>query len=402
MAPLRALVKGGLGIMSKSALSSRPRRPSNIGAPATIRPAILSDLPDLVSIEYAAFASDRFSRRTLHYLLTRARAIFLVAERAGNAVGSVVVLLHGRTSLARVYSMAVDPVHQGIGIGLALLREAETRALADGRAVMRLEVRTDNDRAIHLYRQEGYREIGRIPRYYEDGCDALRMEKTLAGGNQPGLSRVPYYAQTLEFTCGSAALMMAMKALDPAFPLSRNLELRLWRESTTVFMATGHGGCGPVGLGLAAMRRGFDVEVHLSRSGPLFIDSVRSAEKRDVIRLVYEDFRREAAEVGLRMINQPPTRRRLLRFFDAGDIPVVLISSYRLYGEKVPHWVVLTGHDEHFVYLHDPYVDFGEHGTETDAVNVPVAHAEFDRMARYGNTGLRAAVIIRRQKKETG
>ncbi len=389
--------------MSKSALSSPARRPSDAGGlPVAIRPAILSDLPELVRIEYAAFAGDRFSRRTLHYLLTRARAIFLVAERAGAAVGSVVVLLHGRTSLARIYSMAVDPAHQGAGIGLTLLREAESRALADGRAVMRLEVRTDNARAIGLYKREGYREIGRILRYYEDGCDALRMEKTLAGGDQPGLSRVPYYAQTLEFTCGSAALMMAMKALDPTFPLSRNLELRLWRESTTVFMAAGHGGCGPVGLGLAAKRRGFDVEVHLSRSGPLFIDSVRSAEKRDVIRLVYEDFRREAAEVGLKTIDQPPTLRRLLRFLDAGAVPVVLISSYRLYGEKVPHWVVLTSHDEHFVYLHDPYVDFGEHGTETDAVNVPVAHAEFDRMARYGNTGLRAAVIIRRQKKETG
>lgn len=389
--------------MSENAISSRPRPSSDDdGGPVAIRPAILSDLADLVRIENAAFATDRFSRRTLHYLLTRARAIFLVAERAGAAVGSVVALLHGRTSLARIYSMAVDPAHQGAGIGLALLREAEARALADGRAVMRLEVRTDNARAIALYRREGYREIGRIPRYYEDGCDALRMEKTLAGGDRPGLSRVPYYAQTLDFTCGAAALMMAMRALDPAFALSRNLELRLWRESTTVFMAAGHGGCGPVGLALAAKRRGFDVEVHLSRSGPLFIDSVRSAEKRDVIRLVYEDFQREAVEVGLTMINRPPTRRRLLQILDAGAVPVVLISSYRLYGEKEPHWVVLTGHDEHFVYLHDPYIDFAEHGTETDAVNVPVAHAEFDRMARYGNTGLRAAVIIRRQKEETG
>lgn len=389
--------------MSKSVLSSHPRRFSDAGGgPAAIRPATASDLADLLRIENAAFATDRFSRRTLHYLLTRARAIFLVSTRAGAVAGSVVVLLHGRTSLARVYSMAIDPAHQGRGIGLALLREAESRALADGRAVMRLEVRTDNARAIAFYRRHGYREIGRIPRYYEDGCDALRMEKTLAGGDRPGLSRVPYYAQTLEFTCGAAALMMAMKALDPALALSRNLELRLWRESTTVFMAAGHGGCGPIGLALAAKRRGFDVEVRLSRRGPLFIDSVRSVEKRDVIRLVYEDFQREAAEVGLRLINQPPTRRRLLRLLDAGAVPVVLISSYRLYGEKEPHWVVLTGHDAHFVYLHDPYIDFEEHGTETDAVNVPVAHAEFDRMARYGTTGLRAAVVVRRQAREEG
>lgn len=395
--------------MTSSALAPRAPRPDGAGTSAvTIRPAATGDLAELVRIENATFVTDRFSRRTLSYLLTRARAIFLVAEDTPAAdgadalLGDVVVLLHGRTSLARVYSMAVDPAGQGVGIGTRLLREAEARALADGRAVMRLEVRVDNVRAIRLYQREGYREIGRVAHYYEDGCDALRMEKTLAGGDQPGLRRIPYYAQTLDFTCGAAALMMAMKALDPDLRLSRDLELRLWRESTTIFMAAGHGGCGPVGLALAARRRGFDVEVHLSRQGPLFVDSVRSAEKRDVIRLVYADFRREAAEVGLPVINRPPTLRRLLKFLDGGAVPVVLISSYRLYGEKEPHWVVLTGRDAHFVYLHDPFIGFEEHRSETDAVNVPVAHAEFERMARYGTTGLRAAIVIRRQGKEAG
>lgn len=387
--------------MSRSALASRLPGHAGVGpTPVTIRPATVGDLNVLLRIEEAAFATDRFSRRSFHYLLTRARANFLVAEQDGAVIGDVVVLLHGRTSLARVYSMAVDPACQGGGVGTRLLREAEAQVLADGRAVMRLEVRTDNTPAIALYQREGYREIGRLARYYEDGCDALRMEKTLAGGDRPGLSRVPHYAQTLDFTCGAAALMMAMKAVDPALVLTRNLELRLWRESNTIFMAAGHGGCGPVGLALAAKRRGFDVEVHLSHKGPLFTDSVRSAEKREVIRMVYEDFQREAAEVGVPLINRPPTLPRLLQFLDQGAVPVVLISSYRLYGEKEPHWVVLTGHDQHFVYLHDPFIDVEDHRTETDSVNVPVAHAEFERMARYGSTGLRAAVIIRRSGKE--
>jgi hypothetical protein len=51
--------------------------------------------------------------------------------------------------------------------------------------------------------------------------------------------------------------MMAMKALDPAMELNRTLELRLWREATTIFMTSGHGGCGPYGLALSAYRRGF-------------------------------------------------------------------------------------------------------------------------------------------------
>jgi len=376
------------------------RRSSRTRTPVHIRSATLGDLADLVRIEDAAFATDRFTRRTIHYLLTRARAIFLVAERRGAVVGNIVVLLHGRTSLARVYSMAVDPARQQSGIGTQLLREAESRARADGRVVMRLEVRTDNTAAQAFYRREGYREIGGIKGYYEDGCNALRMEKTLAGGDRPGLRRVPYYAQTLDFTCGAAALMMAMKALDPRMRLTRNLELRLWRESNTVFLAAGHGGCGPVGLALAAQRRDFDVEVLVSRPGPLFMDSVRSAEKRDVIRLVYEDFQVEAEEAGIPVITEPPVLPRLIELLDSGAVPVVLVSSYRLYGEKEPHWVVLTDHDEHFVYFHDPFIDFKDHRSETDSMNVPVAYCEFDRMARYGSTGLRAAVILRRLRKE--
>ena len=357
------------------------------------------DLPELVRLENAAFSVDRFSRRVLLYLMTKARATFTVCESGGAIVGYFVILLPGHTSLGRVYSMAVDPAHQGAGLGIRLLREAEAAALSDGRAVMRLEVRTDNAPAIALYRREGYREIGSIKAYYEDGCDAIRMEKTLAGGNLPEFSRIPFYAQTLEFTCGAAALMMAMKALDPSQHLDRKLELRLWREANTIFMMAGHGGCGPVGLALAAQRRGFDAQVFVSHKGPLFIDMVRSAEKREVVQLVYEDFRREAKEVGLRVSASAPSRKQLLTAFDDGAIPLVLMSSYRLCGDRQPHWVVLTGHDTHFIYLHDPFVDQKEHRSQTDAMNIPVTHREFDRMARYGSAGLRAAVIVRRSQK---
>ena len=78
--------------------------------------------------------------------------------------------------------------------------------------------------------------------------EALRYEKALAPRLKPSLARVPYYEQTLDFTCGSSALMMAMKSLDPSLRFSRTLELRLWREATTIFMTSGHGGCGPLGL----------------------------------------------------------------------------------------------------------------------------------------------------------
>ncbi|MCT7656069.1 peptidase C39 family protein [Oceanimonas sp. NS1] len=91
---------------------------------------------------------------------------------------------------------------------------------------------------------------------------------------------MPYYRQTTEFTCGPASLMMALSALDATHHTQPDEELQLWREATTIFMTQGHGGCGPHGLALAAHRRGFAVELVLNQDGPLFINSVRSPDKK--------------------------------------------------------------------------------------------------------------------------
>jgi len=72
----------------------------------------------------------------------------------------------------------------------------------------------------------------------------------------------------------------------------------------------------------------------------------------------------------------------------------VLISSYRIYAEKFPHWVVVTSFDEGFVYVHDPYVDYENGETPLDSMNMPIQQAEFRRMTRYGRAGLQAVVLI--------
>jgi ribosomal protein S18 acetylase RimI-like enzyme len=361
---------------------------------ASIRAARVTDIPALTELETRCFAYDRFSRRSFQYLLTRAHGLALVAEKAGEVVGYAVVLLHGSTALARLYSMAVDPRHQGLGIGTVLLESAEAAALEAGRAVMRLEVRADNARAISRYRAHGYRDIGRYERYYADDVDALRMERRLAGGARPELARVPYYAQTLDFTCGPACLMMAMRAFHPDLVLDRKLELRLWREATLVYMAGGPAGCEPYGLALAARRRGFAARIYATDDGELFLKSVRSPERREVMRLVREDYREQAAQCAIPVERRALTGEDLAAFLDRGELPIVLISSYRIYGDRDPHWVLVTGHDKRFFYLHDPYIDPSEHKTATDGMNIPVAHAELNRMARYGRARVRAAVVV--------
>ncbi len=364
-----------------------------------LRPATLDDLDALVELENTCFTIDRLSRRNFRYMLTKANAVILVAEQQSVLAGYVLVLFHAGTSLARIYSIAVDPALQRSGLGRTLMQGAERAALAAGCVYMRLEVRPDNAGAVNLYRRLSYRKFGTLDDYYEDHAEALRYEKLLVPHLNPDMVRVPYYEQTLDFTCGPSALMMAMKAMDGATEMSRANELRIWRESTTIFMTAGHGGCGPHGLALAAFDRGFDVELYVKDDAPMFVDSVRSEDKKEVIRLVQEDFIGKIHEVGIRVHYSRFGVEEMQRHFDAGAIPVVLISSYRIYHEKFPHWVVVTGFDNRFVYVHDSFVDYDMDKTRVDCINMPILKSDFDRMARYGRQAHRAVLILRPNRR---
>lgn len=364
-----------------------------------IRVATLSDLPALTALETRCFDTDCISRRSFRHLLTRGHAAILVDERQTRLAGYVLVLFRRGVSLARIYSIAILPEFRGLGVGSALVRAAEQAALDEGAVEVRLEIREDNAASHALFRSLGYRSFGNYPHYYEDAADAVRYHRYLSPRPGSPLLRIPHYRQTLEFTCGPATLMMAMKSLDASVTLDRRLELRLWRESTTIFMTSGHGGCGPHGLALAAHARGFEVKLFLKQDGPMFMDSVRSVEKKEVMQLVQEDFIEQVKSLDISVTRSSARVADLEAAVAAGGIPLVLISSYRIYQEKFPHWVVVTGIDARFVYMMDPYVDEATGKTDTDCINMPVPRAEFDRMARYGKSGQRAVIIVSRSRR---
>lgn len=360
-----------------------------------IRPATTDDLAELVRIETTSFVTDRLSRRSFRYLMSKGNAAILVdALEETVCRGYAIVLFNRGTSLARLYSIAVDPAHQRQGLGRTLLDAAAEEARRRAAAYMRLEVRADAVEVQHFYRAYGFRKFALQPHYYEDDVAAVRMEKSLAPPPDRSLMRVPYYAQSLDFTCGPAAVLMAMRTLDPSIRVDQTAEIRLWRESTTVFMTSGLGGCSPEGLALAVQRRGFNVEVFLNDRGILFVDSVRSPKKREVIRLVQEDFRAQLRDSEVVVSFRPLTLDGMRQRCENGGIPVVLISSYRFDREKQPHWVVVTGFDADYVYLHDPNVDKELDKTATDCMQIPVLQSEFVKMARWGKAQLQAALVI--------
>jgi len=359
-----------------------------------IRSATINDLDALVDLEKRSFFGDEISRRSFRYLLTKAHATTLVDQEGDWIRGYVMLLFSNVTALARLYSIAVDPKARGKGIGRALVEAGEKEALDHDCVTMRLEIREDNEASIALFKACGFRRFGEVADYYEDHAAALRFEKNLAPQLKPNLARVPFYAQTLPFTCGPAALMMAMVAIDPKIGLDRRLELGIWRESTSIFMARGHGGCGPYGLALSAYQRGFGVELFVKERGVFLVDSVRSAEKKEVMRVVHQEFLDEISELSIKVHYRSMHANELEAAFNAGGIPVVLISSYRIDKKRIPHWLVVTGFDERFIYVNDPYVDADRREAGADCIDIPIPRREFERLARYGKAGQKAVVVV--------
>jgi len=360
------------------------------------RHATSDDLDALVKLEDRCFTEDRISRRSFRRFLDMPRDRLIVAVAGDELVGYCLVLMSAATRLARIYSIAVLPAERGRNIGEQLVLEAEAAAVDAGRIVMRLEVREDNAPAIRLYQRLGYRQFGTYRDYYEDHGTALRFERRILF-YEPSreFPAVPYYPQTTEFSCGPAALIMAMAALDEQQSMTTLEELKLWREATTIFMLAGHGGCGPHGLALAAWHRGFHASAYISKEGALFKDTVRNDDKKRVLELVHEGFLYDIGQTGIELHHDPLTLDGMEAALHDGRVPVILISTWQLNRSRVPHWVTVCAMDDQFVYLHDPEIDTEVGETVADKQYLPVDRRVFDRMSRYGkNQPLQAAVIV--------
>jgi len=221
-----------------------------------------------------------------------------------------------------------------------------------------------------------------------------RNRSGLAAGK--ALATVPHYRQTLDFTCGPSSLVMAMHAFDPASPLDRTLELKLWKEATSIYTGPSPrpGGCGALGLALAARRRGFPAEVHVNHRDVLLARRARSGERREVMRLLHEADLREACSIGIPIHYQALDLDAIEAKFGAGLLPIVLVSTHYIHGDHVPHWIVVTGFDAAHVYVNDPWVSVTKGKTAADMTNLPIPRPDFDRMATYGRAREKAVVLI--------
>lgn len=185
---------------------------------------------------------------------------------------------------------------------------------------------------------------------------------------------VPFYRQTMDFTCGSACIVMTLSHFDSDFKLDRNSEIDLWREGSSILVL----GMGRYGISFPFLRRGYSVEVLTNLNSIEFLSRI---EKRldgrgmQVFRSLYDERRERVMQMGLvekkiEKVTLDSVRSTIRR----GGIPILLTDASELDDDKAPHWVVVTGVRNGYFSLNNPLDASG--GRE-------IPETDFDRISGF-------------------
>ena len=206
---------------------------------------------------------------------------------------------------------------------------------------------------------------------------------------------VPYYAQSAEFTCGPACVLMVMKHFDPAIELGRGLEFEVWRQCNMI----GIRGADPYGLSVPLLDAGFEVRLTTQKK--------RVIERKPWMRRLLRFFSREEIELSffgmkenqrralsrnLPVEYKHPTVNDILRRVRDGFVPVALVHMGVVHRLNIPHWVVVTDADEEKITFNDPYPPKGRRG-------LTLPHAKFQKILDDIGTriGLSPSVLFLRR-----
>jgi hypothetical protein len=203
--------------------------------------------------------------------------------------------------------------------------------------------------------------------------------------------QIPYYAQSAEFTCGPACVLMALKRFDPRLRLTRSLEFEVWRQCNMV----GVPGADPYGLCVPLADAGCKVRLvtqwkaeaesaqwrkHLKKYGldaeavALTIFGMAENRKRALARRVPVEHAR-------------PTVELICRRARRGWLPIALVHMGVVHRLDIPHWVVVA--DAEAVTFNDPYPPKGRKGNL-------VSPAQFQKMLDDigSRTGMSPSVLF--------
>ncbi len=132
------------------------------------------DLDAVHAIDQLSFSAPWSRRSYENELNDRRLSRSWVAVLDGSIIGAIVAWL--LVDELHIVTLSVHPQHRRRGVARSLLRTALAEARQRGAVSAALEVRAGNLPAQELYRDFGFKIVGRRPNYYQDnGEDALLM-----------------------------------------------------------------------------------------------------------------------------------------------------------------------------------------------------------------------------------
>lgn len=143
--------------------------------------ANLLDLNALRHVEQTCFPKDAWPIFDLVAVLSFPGVVRLKAVVDEHMIGFVAGDPRPAEGFSWIATIGILPEYRGNGYGRALLEACESRLTTDR---IRLSVRASNSNPIRMYEKAGYRFIDHWVRYYDDGEDALIMEKDRRAGNK--------------------------------------------------------------------------------------------------------------------------------------------------------------------------------------------------------------------------
>ncbi len=321
----------------------------------------------------------------------------LARDADGAAVAAVLSSRRGATAAVKIVdvwwrSEADAPAAAG------LVDELVVRATANGDAAVNWEVPLGQELP-DFARERGFAEL-HAP--HPSAAGTLGSRGYVRWLRELPHAEAPYYAQTTMYTCGAVTGLLAAElagaggfAADAAPEPSvadRDLELAFWRR------ASNYPAIEPLGLGvvmretLSPERR---VEVHLDHDGPVLIEAYSGFE-RDFRAELQSESQRQAEAVGVPVVRERVAVAEIARRVAGGELALLLIDEAPMHGETGPHWVLAHAADEEVVVIEDPWIssELGESWVDTH--ELPIAHADLDRMVAWGEAGYRGVVFVDR------
>ena len=124
-----------------------------------LRPFQPADLETLFQIDRVCYPRGiAYSRRTLKWFLALPEAECIVVETGSEIAGFI--LTEADEARAHIITIDVLEARRRMGLGTALLLEAEKRLAARGVREVHLETAHDNAAAIAFWQKHGYRRRG--------------------------------------------------------------------------------------------------------------------------------------------------------------------------------------------------------------------------------------------------